>query len=369
MLAAIRRQPADRPPATPDFYLMFPTRFCGLSLWDVLGPRATVPLWVVRLATFRHFDFDAWLDAGIGLPANARTTANEIRADDDAYEVQTTVETPEGVLTERTIYPRHEGSWVTKFLVDDPIADMDKLLAMYDVASPAQCDDRGFQEVRRGLGEHGLVFCDGGQPPINAWCHLRGSQNGLADVALLGDRLAPLFELIDARTLITTEAACRSGADVVGGGGSFITTSLISPEWYRRYVVPTLRQQADVCHRYGIPFAVQTNGRSRAVLSLIAEAGVDVLYPLERPPLGDVEMAEAKRLIGDRVCLMGNVDPVHTLLAGSPADVSREVRGIIRDAGSGPGGLIVSTSDQTCRDTPEANLWAFREAVERAQPA
>ncbi|MGI6209347.1 MAG: uroporphyrinogen decarboxylase family protein [Anaerolineae bacterium] len=364
MLCAMRREPVDRPPLTPDFYLMFPTRFCGLSIWDVWGPRASVPLWVVRLATFRHFGFDAWLDAGIGLPVNAEYHRREIWADDESYEVETTIETPKGCLTERVVYPKHEGSWVTKYMVDDPIADSDKLIAMYEVDNGSHADDRHFQEVRRGVGDHGVVFCDGGQPPINAWCHLRGSQNGLADVALLGDFLRPIFETLERRTLATTEAACRAGAEVVSGGGSYITSSLISPEWYARYVVPTLRKQAEICHQYGVLFAVQTNGRSRAILPLIRDAGVDVLYPLERPPLGDVCIAEAKRVIGNHVCLMGNVDPVHTLLRGTPEAVRREVREIAAAAGAGPGGLVISTSDQTCRDTPEINLWAYREALE-----
>ena len=94
---------------------------------------------------------------------------------------------------------------------------------------------------------------------------------------------------------------------------------------------------------------------------MLKEADMDCTFPLERPPLGDVNIADAKRRIGDRLCLMGNVDPVNTLLHGTPADVEREVREIIEDAG--PIGLIVSTSDQTARDTPPANLEAFRRGV------
>ena len=93
------------------------------------------------------------------------------------------------------------------------------------------------------------------------------------------------------------------------------------------------------------------------------EVEVDGSFPLEGPPLADVDIGDAIRRIGDRVCLMGDVNPVNTLLLGTSEDVERKVREIVR--ATGPTGLIVSTSDQTARDTPPESLEASRRGVEQ----
>ena len=50
--------------------------------------------------------------------------------------------------------------------------------------------------------------------------------------------------------------------------------------------------------------------------------GANCLHPIEPPPLGDVTFADAKRRIGDRVCLGGNIqigdlyhDPTEVVIA------------------------------------------------------
>ena len=52
---------------------------------------------------------------------------------------------------------------------------------------------------------------------------------------------------------------------------------------------------------------VHCHGALDAVLERFADMGVNVLHPIEAPPLGDITLAEAKRRIGDRVCLERNI--------------------------------------------------------------
>lgn len=69
-----------------------------------------------------------------------------------------------------------------------------------------------------------------------------------------------------------------------------------------------------------------------------------------------VDMAEAKKILGDTVCLMGNV-PNSLLCTGSPDDVKDNIRGLVDDAGIG-GGLIIAPGSSL--DNPKKeNLRAF----------
>jgi uroporphyrinogen-III decarboxylase len=61
---------------------------------------------------------------------------------------------------------------------------------------------------------------------------------------------------------------------------------------------------------------------------------------LEPPPLGDVVLSEAKRRIGDRVCLIGNIQ--YEDLASASV---RQVEELVRDAiaqGAPGGGFVLS---------------------------
>ena len=59
---------------------------------------------------------------------------------------------------------------------------------------------------------------------------------------------------------------------------------------------------------------------------------------------GDVDLAEAKRRIGDRVCMIGGFDQFHFFTGCTPEATRAEVRRCFEAAGAG-GGFILSPSD------------------------
>ncbi|MFC1461918.1 uroporphyrinogen decarboxylase family protein, partial [Verrucomicrobiota bacterium] len=337
----------------------------GVSL-HVWGPEPTVPLWKVRLDTFKRFGLDAWIGAGIGFGnPNVEVEKKIVAQEEELIMADYIYKTPKGKLVRKMAYPKYDGEWTVKYTVDDPVKDLPKLEAMLNYDPWQGYDAGGFERIKEAVGEDGLVYATGGHPALDWWSYLRGSQAGIMDIYDHWDTIAPLWERYEMLDLEKTRIACREGAELIYGGGSFTTLSLISPEWYKRFVYPHLKKAAEICHQEGVFFCVQVNGKCNDVLDILADAGVGCTEPLERSPLGDVDIGDAKRRIGKTVCLKGNVDPVNTLLKGTPEDVDKEIREIVETAGSDGTGLIVSTSDQTCRDTPVENMEAFRKAVEK----
>ena len=74
-----------------------------------------------------------------------------------------------------------------------------------------------------------------------------------------------------------------------------------------------------------------------------------------------------KREFGDRIFLKGNLDPVNTLLRGTPEMVSRRARELIQTAGRG-GGYILSTACSVSPQTDPRNILLLAEASEAASP-
>jgi uroporphyrinogen decarboxylase len=78
--------------------------------------------------------------------------------------------------------------------------------------------------------------------------------------------------------------------------------------------------------------------------------------------MGDCNLAELKRLYGDKIVLKGNLHTTDVMLRGSAADVAAASRKAIDDAAEG-GRFILATGDQCGRDTPDENLRAMIETA------
>jgi uroporphyrinogen-III decarboxylase len=111
---------------------------------------------------------------------------------------------------------------------------------------------------------------------------------------------------------------------------------------------------------------VHLHGKCHDVLDDLADCGADCICPFERPPGGDItDLAEIRRVLGDRVTMNGNVHTVETLIRGTPGDVRREVERIFEQWGPDPRRLILGTGDQVGRETPDENIAAMIEAGRR----
>ena len=80
---------------------------------------------------------------------------------------------------------------------------------------------------------------------------------------------------------------------------------------------------------------------------------VDVKVPLLR----------AKELAGSKVSLIGNVDPINTMMLGTPEEVHTEVMRDITDCADSPNGYLISTGCDIPIDAPIENIYAFMDAV------
>ena len=146
----------------------------------------------------------------------------------------------------------------------------------------------------------------------------------------------------------------------VGGSGSLVFQT---PEILRKLALPAVKRGIEIAHQAGIPTHVHSCGREKELVKIMAEETyLTVIDPLEAPPMGDCDLAEIKRLYGDRLVLKGNLNTTDVMLKGTPETVARASRKAIDDAAEG-GRFILSTGDQCGRDTPDENLRAMIETA------
>ena len=142
--------------------------------------------------------------------------------------------------------------------------------------------------------------------------------------------------------LVAFATACiEAGAHLVQAGDSLASLDMISPATYRKWAWPAERRFFatinPLAESHGAATLLHICGNMSAVLESMADTGAHILELDHKVSLGT-----AKERVGDRVCLMGNLDPVELLWRGKPEAVGLAARQAIADAGSG-GGFILGS--------------------------
>ncbi len=225
-------------------------------------------------------------------------------------------------------------------------------------------DAERWEETADRLGGGGVVNTTASPPPLNQLIlHLAGLESTMFALADDAAGMEELMGVMHEKNLEQYRAIMESRAEVVRCTTDD-STLLQSPDQFRRYCLPCLRDYAELCHRHGRVFMVHTCGHIRDFLPMYREAGVDAIHYVTAPPTGNTPVAAAREAWGRDVTIMAAVDPL-TLESGAPGEASGEVRRILDEAGDTEA-LVVMTSSKPA--VKEACLRAVSDTLqERSQ--
>jgi uroporphyrinogen decarboxylase len=159
--------------------------------------------------------------------------------------------------------------------------------------------------------------------------------------------------------VVVAERACQMGFDcfVTTDDMAFNTAPFFSPKVFRELVMPRYRRLRE---KVTLPWIIHSDGNLRPFLEDLLSLGIAGMHPNEK---GAMDIQDMKRDYGQRVCLLGNVD-LNILGLGTPNDVDREVRDLIRDVGPG-GGYIVTSGNSLASYVKPENAIALSQAVQK----
>lgn len=158
------------------------------------------------------------------------------------------------------------------------------------------------------------------------------------------DKVKAEAKLMVDKALEKAEAIGRAGgldgfalcSDYCLNAGPFL-----SPSMFSEFVTPYLAMLIEGYRSLGFYTIKHTDGNIMPILDQLVECEPDALHSLD--PQGGVDIAEVKRLVGDEVCLIGNVN-CGLLQTGTEEEVIESARYALRNGMPG-GGYIFSTSN------------------------
>jgi hypothetical protein len=208
--------------------------------------------------------------------------------------------------------------------------------------------DRVKAQVGDDVSVHGEVFS-----PFTHYMELFGYEQALTSLLEDPGKALALLDRLTAASISWAVAQARRGVDAVLISSAFAGGPLISPRMYRRYVLPFERRVADAVKAEGVPIYTHTCGSIGDRLELMLETHTEGIDTLDPPPLGNVELKDAKAQIGKRAFIKGNMNAVELLLAASAEQVLSHAVDRIRTGMPG-GGYILSTA---CSVAPRMEPW------------
>jgi uroporphyrinogen decarboxylase len=135
----------------------------------------------------------------------------------------------------------------------------------------------------------------------------------------------------------------------------------LSPEHFSEFVAPYLTHLIRGYRKLGFYVIKYTDGNLLPILDQLVEADPHALHSLD--PQAGVDIAEVKRRVGDRVCLISNVN-CGRLDAGSEQQVIESSRYALQNGMPG-GGYIFSTNNCVYTGMPLARYELMLEVWRR----
>jgi uroporphyrinogen decarboxylase len=357
LLAALERKLPDRLPVTthhvmPYFTNKYMNHISSDEFFDYFGMDAI--RWVIPVKP--DPDTDDFFDPEQGEPGflqvhrifSDKWRIESERIPDDQYQTtRYTIVTPKGELT-AVIQANEYTEWVASHLIKKK-EDID-LVASYQTAPV--CDNDAVNAAAEDFSDRGIVrgfivpFDIYGQPGCwQDFCCLRGTEQAILDTYDDPGWVHEFLEVLVKRKLVYVRSMKGAGYDVTELGGGDASTTVISPKLFNEFVAPYDSRIIAAAHEAGIRVVYHTCGGMMPILESIAGMNPDAMETFTPPDMGgDVDLAEAKRRIGGKVCMIGGFDQGHYFSGCTPEETRRSVRKCFDEAGAG-GGFILCPSD------------------------
>jgi uroporphyrinogen decarboxylase len=353
MLVTLRNGRADHVPACPDLYEMVPVRLTGRATWDVLVYQDP-PIWKARMDSHAYYGTDAF--EPLFVPMNERQKVAVLLRTEEKLITREFAETDDGV--EWSPYAR-----IFEFAPPHARVEADSLkidtTSLREVVK-SNYDKVGrayFEDARNYVGERGVVAPIVRLPCIDhracsTYRYYDEPEAVVAEMRELGEGM-----MRQAEEILSWEPDVL----MIANSGLMI----FNPEpVFRKLSLEWLKKVTELARAQGVLTHLHCCGPERKLVEIAAqETQLTSIEPLETPPMGDCVLKDIKRQFGRKLAFKGNLHTTDVMLFGNVQRVEDACKQAIDDAGE-DGGFVLSSADQTPRDTPDENIYAMQRVAE-----
>jgi hypothetical protein len=192
------------------------------------------------------------------------------------------------------------------------------------------------KELQMILGNYGIVDSMMPKTPLQSLIMLMGPKKLALDYYMHQKEFDDLYNAIYKKQLEAYKIAAESPAEVIWAPDN-VTSLITSPKLFERYCLPFYNEASDILHKQDKIYIVHMDGTLRNLAELIAKTRIDVIESFTHPPVGDLMIAEAKKLWKDKVIWANFPEPLS--LQGQKAVKAKTIE-MLNDAAPGDNFLM-----------------------------
>ncbi len=207
------------------------------------------------------------------------------------------------------------------------------------------------QAVGKDISIHAEIFS-----PWSQLLELLGYENIL--MAIMDDpgKIKACLERLSDGAADLAKRQAAENIDAILISSAFAGGGFISANQYDEFIVPCENKVIEeVKKKYSIPVYTHTCGKIGDRLENMLSTGTNGIDTLDPPPLGNVELVEAKKTLLGRAFIKGNIDPVNVMHQGDQESITKNVIETI-NIGKLKGGYILSTACSVSPHTSPENI-------------
>ncbi len=150
------------------------------------------------------------------------------------------------------------------------------------------------------------------------------------------------------------KAQIEAGCETIGVGDAI--ASQVSADLYERLILPGEKRLVEGIQANGGLVRLHICGDTNHLLPFIAELGIDII-----DCDWQVDMKKAREILGTKVALAGNLDPVESVMRSTPKKIRQDLKAVYEEVGNP---WFVNAGCEVPLDTPVENLRALCEPIE-----
>ena len=232
----------------------------------------------------------------------------------DKYK-KVTYETTRGNLVLGYRYAEVSDSW---FLTEYPVVEEEdfELLRYITENTTLVPNYERYDQVAAELGDRGLllplIHPEGKtafQKMVEHWC---GTENLIYALMDFPDTVRKTVDALVNLSMEAARIAAASNAEAFISWEDTSTTN-ISPELYREWILPEINGWCDILHASGKIYVQHACGHLKALLKDIGNSKIDVLESVTPIPIGDIEMQDVVDTLPEHIAVLGGLGAIQFL--------------------------------------------------------
>ena len=317
---------------------------------------------------YKRFGMDSVIYSGPGWKPSKKALANwqvdrkYLGLDDSGNRLWVeTIVTPGGILIRKGA-SNAMTEWETEVFIKTK--DDFELFKKY-YPFPEHVDFTPVIEAHDKIGDDGIVRCGlCGYGQAGAWqsfCFLVGTEAAIMYAIDEPDWVHYVEHTLVEKQLPIIEKMKGMPADLIETGGGAGSNTVISPSMHKEFCTHYDRILHDAIHSIGFKIVYHLCGGMMKQLDTVVANTADAFETMTPPGMGgDCDLAEANRLVGDKISFIGGFDQSAGFERGTVEETRQQVFKL--HAACPNGGYICSPSDHFFNGKTE-NIQAFVDAA------